>query len=547
MTDSASRVASAGDDPPAGRASSGSLRLRPAALVFGGILLSRIIGLVRERVFGFYFGVTDEADAFRAAFRIPNLLQNLFGEGVLSASFIPVYASLVAHEERDEATRVAGAVFSILALVVSLLVLVGVLATPAMVDLIAAGFPGAKRELTVTLVRVLFPGAGLLVLSAWCLGILNSHGKFFLSYAAPVLWNVAMIATLLWFGRVTSLPDLAVWLAWGSVAGSALQMLVQLPLVLKLLGRLRFGLMRKSAHVREIVRNFAPVFVGRGVVQISAYVDAWIASFLIAGSVAALTYAQNLSVLPVSLFGMSVAVAELPAMSSLRGDDASIATAMRARLESGMRTIAFWIVPSAMAFVAIGDLVAGVIYQSGKFDHQVAVWVWYILGGSAVGLLATTLGRLYASSLYALRDTKTPFRFAVIRVTLTIVLGYLFALPLRAALGLDPQWGAAGLTISAGIAGWVEFALLRRAVNRRIGRTAIPPRRLVMLWGSAGVAAAVAWGVRLFVTTQRPLIAGTAVIAAYGATYFLCTYLGGVEDAVSFARRLGLQRRSRDA
>ncbi len=518
---------------------------RPAALVAAGILLSRIIGLVRERVFGYYFGVTDEADAFRAAFRIPNLLQNLFGEGVLSASFIPVYASLIADNDREQASRVAGAVFSILALVVSAFVLVGVLATPVLVDLIAAGFPGEKRDLTVTLVRVLFPGAGLLVLSAWCLGILNSHRKFFLSYSAPVLWNAAMIATLVWFGRRSTLPDLAVWLAWGSVVGSALQMLVQLPIVLRVLGRLRLALMTKSPHVREIVRNFAPVFVGRGVVQISAYVDAWIASFLIAGSVAALTYAQNLSVLPVSLFGMSVSAAELPAMSSLRGDENTIAAAMRQRLDAGMQRIAFWIVPSAMAFLAIGDVVAGVIYQNGKFNRDVAVWVWGILAGSAVGLLATTLGRLYASSLYALRDTRTPFRFALIRVTLTIALGYLFALPLRVALGLPATWGAAGLTISAGMAGWVEFALLRRAVNRRIGKTGIPVRRLATLWGSAALAAGVALGIHALVPRSRPLLAGALVIAAYGATYFASTSIAGVEDAAAIARRLGFRPRAR--
>jgi len=522
---------------------------RHAALVFAGILLSRVVGLVRERVFGFYFGVTDEADAFRAAFRIPNLLQNLFGEGVLSASFIPVYASLIADDDRDEATRVAGAVFSILALVVSGFVLVGVLAAPVLVDLIAAGFPGGKRDLTVTLVRVLFPGAGLLVLSAWCLGILNSHRKFFLSYAAPVVWNVAMIATLVWFGRRSTLPDLAVWLAWGSVAGSALQMLVQLPVVLRVLGRLRVALMAKSPHVREIVRNFGPVFVGRGVVQISAYVDAWIASFLVAGSVAALTYAQNLSVLPVSLFGMSVSAAELPAMSSLRGDESTVAAAMRQRLDAGMQRIAFFIVPSAMAFLAIGDVVAGVIYQNGKFDRGVAVWVWGILAGSAVGLLATTLGRLYASSLYALRDTKTPFRFALVRVTLTIVLGYVFALPLREQLGLPATWGAAGLTISAGMAGWVEFALLRRAVNQRIGKTSIPARRLATLWGSAALAAAVALGIHALAPRSRPLLTGVLVIAAYGVTYLASTWFAGVEDAVDNAarvgRRLGLQRRDR--
>jgi putative peptidoglycan lipid II flippase len=520
-------TASPADGPP-GRAS----RSRPAALVFAGILLSRIIGLVRERVFGFYFGVTDEADAFRAAFRIPNLLQNLFGEGVLSASFIPVYASLVSREDNEgEAARVAGAVFSILALVVSVLVLIGVLAAPVLVDLIAAGFPGAKRDLTVTLVRVLFPGAGLLVLAAWCLGILNSHKRFFLSYAAPVVWNVAMIATLLWFGRKVALPDLAIWLAWGSVVGSALQMFVQVPTVLKLLGRLQLSLLSQSPRVREILRNFGPVFIGRGVVQISGYIDAWIASFLVAGSVAALTYAQNLSILPVSLFGMAVAASELPAMSSLQGDEKTVAAKIRERLDDGARRIAFFIVPSAVAFLAIGDVVAGFIYQNGKFDRDVATWVWGILAGSAVGLLATTLGRLYANSLYALRDTRTPFRFALIRVTLTIVLGYLFAIPLPRALGLPPRVGAAGLTVSAGIAGWVEFALLRRAVNRRIGGNAgIPRSRLLTLWGCAGLAAAAAWGVRLLAPTNRPLLVGGAVIAAFGVVYFASTAIAGVEE-----------------
>ena len=517
---------------------------RPAALVAAGILFSRIIGLVRERIFGFYFGVTPEADAFRAAFRIPNLLQNLLGEGVLSASFIPVYASLVENAEREEAKRVAGAVFAMLALVVSAVVLVGVLAAPWLVDLIAAGFPADKRELTVTLVRVLFPGAGLLVVSAWCLGILNSHRRFFLSYASPVVWNAAMIAALLVFGRRSTLQSLAVWLAWGSVVGSALQVLVQLPAVLRVAGRVRVTLASHSANVREVVRNFGPVFVGRGVVQISAYVDAWIASFLISGSVAALTYAQTLAVLPVSLFGMAVSASELPAMSSLRGDEAAVASAMRGRLESGLRDIAFLIVPSAVAFLAIGDVVAAVVYQNGRFDHATAVWVWLILAGSAIGLLATTLGRLYSASLYALRDTKTPFRFALVRVALTVTLGYLFALPLRAALGLPPHWGAAGITTASSIAGWVEFALLRRAVRRRVGRTAIPGRRLTILWAAAGLAAAAAWATRFVIPLSGPLLGGAVVIGVFGIVYLVATSLLGVEPPGGLGRRLRLRRRS---
>src|SRR5579871_4984571 len=178
-------------DPAKPRERHGSTQ-RHAFLVAAGIFLSRIAGLVRERVFAHYFGNSDAADAFKAAFRIPNFLQNLFGEGVLSASFIPVYAGLLAREDEEEARKTAGAVASLLALTTSHIVLIGVLATPYLIDAIAPGFHGDKRELTIRLVRILFPGAGLLVLSAWCLGVLNSHHRFFASYTAPVAWNLVM-------------------------------------------------------------------------------------------------------------------------------------------------------------------------------------------------------------------------------------------------------------------------------------------------------------------------------------------------------------------
>src|SRR5512145_3142781 len=173
---------------------------RSAFFVGAGILISRVVGLIRQRIFAHYFGSSAEGDAFSAAFRIPNFLQNVFGEGALSASFIPVYAKLLAQGDEKEANRVANAIFGLLALITSLIVLSGILATPYFVTAIAAGFQDERRELTITLVRIFFPGAGLLVLSAWCLGVLNSHRRFFLSYTAPVLWNVAIIATLLWYG-----------------------------------------------------------------------------------------------------------------------------------------------------------------------------------------------------------------------------------------------------------------------------------------------------------------------------------------------------------
>ena len=516
---------------------------RHALLVAAGILLSRIVGLVRLRVFSHYFGLrSDSADAFNAAFRIPNFLQNLFGEGVLSASFIPVYARLLAEGDEEESGRVAGAIGAILALTTSLLVLAGMFATPYLIDAIAPGFEGAKRDLTIRLVRILFPGAGLLALSAWCLGILNSHRKFFLSYTAPVIWNVAMIGTLVLFGAEADQPSLATALAWGSVLGSALQFAVQWPVVMRLARRIRARLDTRSPHVREVMRNFVPVFFSRGVVQISAYVDALLASLLPTGAVTGLMNAQLLYTLPVSLFGMSVSAAELPAMSSALGNQAEVAAQLRSRLDSGLRQIAFFIVPSAVAFLALGDVISAALLQTGRFTHADALYVWGILAGSSVGLLASTLGRLYSSTYYALRDTRTPLRYAVARVALTTGLGYLCAVPLPVRLGIDPRWGVAGLTASAGIAGWVEFTLLRRTLNARIGRTGLPAGLVAKLWGSALVAASAGWGAKLAIGDRHPVLAAAAILAPYGAAYLGMTWLLGVEECAGALRRLKRSR-----
>jgi putative peptidoglycan lipid II flippase len=508
-----------------------------AFLVAAGILLSRISGLIRESVFAHYFGNSDAADAFRAAFRIPNFLQNLFGEGVLSASFIPVYARLLAENREEEANKVAGAIASLLALVTSVLVLLGVVTTPWLIDAVAPGFHGAKRELTITLVRILFPGAGLLAFYAWGLGILNSHRRFFLSYAAPVLWNVAIIVTLLFFGRRSDQSRLAMYTAWGSVAGSALQVLVQLPVVLKLTRGIRASVAWDTDHVRIVLRNFLPAFISRGVVQISAYIDSLIASFLPTGAVAALAYAQTLYTLPVSLFGMSVSAAELPAMSSALGTQEEIAAQLRQRLTSAMRQIAFFVIPSVVAFLVLGDVVVGAIYQTGKFTRDDTVFVWTVLAGSTVGLLASTLARLYSSTFYALRDTRTPLNFAIIRVVLTTVLGYLAAIPLPRALHLDARWGVAGLTASAGLAGWIEFLMLRSAASKRIGATESLASHFAKLWTCAIIAGVIGFGVKLVVGVAHPKITAIVVLGFYGATYFSFVMLSGVPEARTTMRR----------
>ncbi|MBN1606615.1 MAG: murein biosynthesis integral membrane protein MurJ [Polyangiaceae bacterium] len=513
-----------------------------AAWVGLGIFLSRVAGLVRERVFAHYFGNLVAADAFRAAVRIPNLLQNLLGEGVLSASFIPVYARLRAEGRDQTASQVASAVAALLALLVSVLVALGVMAAPWLVALLAPGFEGQKREATVLLVRILFPGIGLLVLSAWCLGVQNSHRRFFLSYAAPILWNLAQIGVLLIGGaRVRGYP-LAEWLAWGAVLGSLLQLAVQLPVVLRLLGAFRpaFGLVRE--HVREVTHNLGPVVLGRGVVQLSAYVDSVLASWLPSGAVAALGYAQILYMLPISLFGMAVSAAELPEMSSLIGSTEDIHRALRHRLARGLARIAFFVVPSSVAFLLLGDVLSALLFQTGRFSHDDAVYVWTILGGSAVGLLAVTFGRLYASVYYALRDTRTPLRFALVRLVLTATLGWVAALELPGWLGIRPAWGAAGLTASAGVAGWIEFVLLRRSLHARLGKVALAASLLGKLWLAAGLGAMAAWAVRWGLPAgqiDHPVWSGLVILSLYGLVYLAAAWLLGVATARELGAALG--------
>ncbi len=525
-----------------------------AAFVAAGIFLSRIAGLVRVRVFAHYFGTSYAADAFNAALKIPNLLQNLFGEGVLSASFIPVYAKLLGEKNSVEADRVAGVIATLLALVTSLLALAGVMLAPQMIDVIAYGFTGAKRELTIQCVQILFPGVALLVMSAWCLGVLNSHRRFFLSYVAPVVWNLTIIAALLAFGGHQSLEQLARTTSWGLVLGSFLQFAVQVPTVLKLAPNLKFAVEWQSANVRAVLISFSSVVVARGVVQISAYIDSFLASWLPDGAVSTLSYAQTLYLLPVSLFGMSVSAASLAEMSRERAtvdDPAAANEKVRAKLNSGLKQVAFFIVPSCAALVFLGDIAASAIFQTGKFDASAAYYVWITLAGSGIGMLASTLGRLYSSTFYAMQDTKTPLRFAIVRVALTTVLGCIGGIYLPGWLGLDRMWGTVGLTATAGVAGWIEFALLRRALNRKIGTTGIATSFIARLWIPALAASAGGWGMKLLAENFRlahhlhPAIVAVFVFGVFGVIYLGGTLLAGVPQAQAFSQSIFRRLRRR--
>jgi putative peptidoglycan lipid II flippase len=312
--------------------------------------------------------------------------------------------------------------------------------------------------------------------------------------------------------------------------GSFLQFLIQFPFAIKLIPHFKIALDLKSKHIKTIIKNFFPVVFSRGVVQLSAYIDSMIASLLPTGAVSALAYAQLLYLLPVSLFGMSITAAELPAMSSITGTNEEIFIKLKMRLNSGLNRIAFFIIPSVCAFLFLGDVIIAAVFQSGAFKHEQTIYVWMVLIGSTFGLLASTLGRLYSSTFYSLKDTRTPLKFAILRVVLTTILGFAFALYLPKLLHIDISYGTAGLTASAGLAGWVEFYFLRRSLNNIIGKTGLEIKYQALLWTAAILSALISYFLKKLFPFGH-ILQAIIIIGIYGSAYFTITYIFKIEES----------------
>jgi len=558
-----------------------------ALLVAAGIFASRLIGLVRDRYVGHFVGVGAHADVYRLALRAPNLLQNLLGEGTLSAAFIPVYSRMLAEGRREDAGRFAGAIFGLLAAAASVAALAGVALAPAIVAVLQPGWLGDaarvaagtasldRYALGVAVTRLTFPMTGFLVLSAWALGVLNSHRRFLLSYLAPVAWNVAILgglavgATLVFGGlpgeavvagaSADALSRLLYAVFVGALAGGLLQFAVQLPTALRLMRGFRPSLSRRVAGVPEALRAFGPVVLGRGAYQLSGYLDVFLSSFLAAGALGALGNAQTLYLLPISLFGMSVAASELPELSRISTGELR---GFLDRVTASLRQVLYLVVPTTVGYLAFGVLVVGALFQTGRFGAADTWLVALVLAGYTLGLAATTASRLLQNAFYALSDTKTPARLAVWRVAVSGVLGaaLMVALDRVALAALVPglpaspelqvgvsqplRLGAVGLAAGSAVGAWVELWRLVAALRAHDASFRLPWRaagRMAALAVGAAVPAAGLW----WLLPAWPVwLVGALVLGAYGALYLAAGHALDLPESDAWLGRV-LKRRRR--
>jgi putative peptidoglycan lipid II flippase len=506
---------------------------RSAALVTAGILLSRLFGLARQRLVAHFFGLSGLADVIGAAFRIGNITQNLLGEGTLSASFIPVYAKLRASGRDREARHFALTALGFLIVVAALASVVGVLFAPILTRIIASGLEEERFELTTRALRVLFPMTGILVLFAWGLGLLNAHRRFFLSYAAPVIWSVSQIAALvIWGGWLGERGEpLMMALCWSALAGAALQLLVLLPTAAALLGSLRPTLDARDPGLREASARLPGVLLGRGVIQISGLIDTALVSYLGLGAIATMANAQLIYLLPMSLLGTGEAAASLPEMArdTADADPERRHASIRARLGASLSRVAVLTVPTTLVLALLGREVVRTLLQGGKFDAAATDQVVKVVFAYAFALLGNASGRVLLNTSYAIGDTRTPARYAIYRVVVSTFCSLLLM-----------QWlDVVGVVAGAVVAAWVEAFALGWKLRRQIGGLGlgqVPVGRIAVL-SVASMAPALLVKAALPEEIEHGLAGSLLVLAVFSGAFAVAAPALGLFDVRAMLRR----------
>jgi putative peptidoglycan lipid II flippase len=448
------------DDADSAKVGEASRVNRATGVVAGATLLSRVLGYVRDMVMAYFFGAGLAADAFIAAFRIPNLLRRLFGEGSLSIVFVPVFSATLARQGRREAFALAGAALGLLSLVVVAVAVLGVLASPLIIRVVAPGFVDepAKLSLTILLTRIMFPYICFVALVALSMGILNVLGHFAAPALAPVFLNLAMITSILIAAGISSDPTVRiVGLSIGVLIGGLLQLLLQVPpLVAK---GLRFWRELRLFHpgLKQVGRLMLPTIFGAAVYQINILVGTLLASLLPEGSVSYLYYADRLVQFPLGIFAIALATAVLPSLSRQAAEENL--TGLTHTFRHALQLVLFITVPAMVGLILLREPIVALLFQRGDFDPATTRLTAVALLYYGLGLWAFAAVRILVSTFYALQDTRTPVVTATVAISANIVLGLVLMRPMAHG----------GLALATALASMLNLILLVAALRRRLG------------------------------------------------------------------------------
>ncbi len=477
---------------------------RSAGVISAATFLSRVLGLVREQVFAAQFGAGFAVDAFQVAFRVPNLLRDLFAEGAMSAAFVPTLSRAQERDGPEAALRLANLVINFLLVVVSAICVVGILAAPWIVRVLAPGFaavPG-KLELTTLMTRIMTPFLVLVSTAAAVMGFLNTRRIFFIPAVAPAMLNLALIASGFLIAPLCPRFGLEpiVGMAFGALLGGLGQLLIQVPALRAQGYRWRPAVSFRDPDVLRMVSLMTPAAVGIAAVQVNNFVSTFLASMLVEGSVSWLNYAYRLMQLPIGLFGVAVATVTLAEVAR-HAAQKNIA-GLKETLSFSLRLVFLLTLPATLVLIALAKPIVALLYQHGKFDASDTVETAKALWAYAVGLAAFSGVRVMVPAFYSLGMARIPVMISFISIGTTVALNFLLMGPMRHA----------GLALATSIGSVLNFALLFGMLRSRIG--GIGGRRLAFSAAKIAAAAALAGGVAWFTAGAVEGVTGLDGLAA---------------------------------
>ncbi|MBN1474794.1 MAG: murein biosynthesis integral membrane protein MurJ [Syntrophaceae bacterium] len=431
---------------------------KAAGVVGAATMVSRIFGVIRDMVIAGLFGANWITDAFWIAFRIPNMLRRLLGEGSLTISFVPVFTDYLQNKTRQESLDLASSAFTLLSIILVVISILGIIFSPVIITLSAWGFVGNPEqfELAVFLNRIMFPYIFFIALVALCMGILNSLRHFAAPALSPVMLNIAMIAAALLLRDVFSLPITA--LAVGVLIGGVLQLAMQLPVLLKYGIKFKFKINLQHPGLKQIGMLMLPAIFSAGVGTINVLITGMIlASMLPSGSVTYLFYADRIMELPLGIFAIAIGTAALPSFSKCVAEGNM--DELKNNISYSLRIMLFLTIPAMVALMYLNIPIISVLFQRGSFDARAATLTGQALFCYTIGLWAFSVLRVFISSFFALKDSKWPLKAAVITLIVNVVVSVVLMFPLKHN----------GIALGLSISSIVQVMILAIVLKRKIG------------------------------------------------------------------------------